>query len=164
MSRNHTTKLWHPTLGLLLWFAMSAGVHVGDRVYPIAYLSDEMLEEIRLDDGLVDEWYQLIGEPAMTLLDFTESFGMRELDPSDLDFRIWLAWHDDPARFYAAFLASDEVYQNTHDYNTSSPQIFLHDSITLVIDGGSSTGSGIRPLTCRPGTPTPCRFSRLPKG
>ncbi len=64
------------------------------------------------------------------------------LDPSDLDFRIWLAWHDDPARLYAAFLASDDAYQNTHDYNASSPQIFLHDSITLVIDGDHGGGPG----------------------
>ena len=49
----------------------------------------------------------------MTLLDFTDSSDSSELDPLDLDFRIWLAWHDDPARFYVAFVASDGVYQNT---------------------------------------------------
>ena len=120
---------------------MSAGAHVGDRVYPIAYLSDEMLERIDLEDGLVDEWEELIGEPTMTLLDFTESFGMRELDPSNLDFRIWLAWHDEPPRFYLAFLASDDVYLNTYDFN-GTDRMFLHDCITLVIDGDHGGGPG----------------------
>ena len=56
MSHTPITKLWRAVLGLLLSLAMSADAHVGDRVYPIAYLSDEMLERIDLEDGLVDEW------------------------------------------------------------------------------------------------------------
>ena len=46
-----------PALGLVLWLAVSAGAHIGDRVYPVAWLSDEMLEKIDLKDGSVDEWY-----------------------------------------------------------------------------------------------------------
>ncbi len=49
-------------LGLVLW-AVSAGAHIGDCLYPIHYLSDEMLEKIDLKDGSVDEWQELIGEP-----------------------------------------------------------------------------------------------------
>ena len=144
MSDNPITKLCRPALGLLLALAMSAGAHVGDRVYPIAYLSDEMLERIDLKDGLADEWQDLVGEPSMTLLDFAESFGNSELDPSDLDFRIWLAWHDDPPRLYAAVVASDDVYNNTHDYDASLlvANMNVHDSITLVIDGDHGGGLG----------------------
>ncbi len=101
-------------LGLVLLLAVSAGAHTGDRVYPISYLSNEMLEKIDLKDGSVEEWQELIGEPSMTLLDFRE-VDDRALDPSDLDFRIWLAWHDDPARFFVAFIASDDLYKNNHD-------------------------------------------------
>ena len=144
MSRNPIIKLWHPALGLLLSLAMSAGAHVGDRVYPIAYLSDEMLERIDLEDGSVDEWYELVGEPTMTLLDFADNWGQREPDPSDLDFRIWLAWHDDPARFYVAFVASDDVYKNTHDYSAQDG-ILWNDGILLAIDGDHSGGAGCFP-------------------
>ena len=131
------------SLALLLASVLSVQAHLGDRVYPIPYLTDEMLEQIQLDDGLVDEWYELVGEPTLSLLDFTgeEPHSPPLLpDPSDLDFRIWLAWHDEPARFYVAFVASDDVYKNTHDYS-SSPHIW-DDSILLAIDGDHSGERG----------------------
>ena len=130
---------------LVFLSGMSVRAHVGDRVYPVAYLSDEMLEEIRLDDGSVDEWYELVGDPAMTLLDFRETLEGSIPDPSNLDFRIWLAWHDDPPRFYVAFVASDDVYKNNHDYNVTDYSgralIQRSDSIILGIDGDHSGGN-----------------------
>ena len=125
-------------LVLVLWLAVSAGAHVGDRVYPVSYLSDEMLEQIDLRDGLADEWQELVGEPAMTLLDF---HSIADPDRSDFDFRIWLAWHDDPPRFYVAFVSSDDVYKNTHNYDVVD-YMGLNDSISLVIDGDHSGGAG----------------------
>ena len=128
---------------LLPWLALSAEAHLGDRVYPVSYLTDEMLEKIDLRDGLVDEWYELIGEPAMTLLDFADSRQGSAPDPTDLDFRIWLAWHDEPVRFYLAFVASDDQYKNSHDYSGDpSEVIILNDSIVLGIDGDHSGGVG----------------------
>ena len=134
-------------LSLLLLLTVPFGAHVGDRVYPIAYLSDEMLSEIRLDDQSVDEWYELVGEPTMTLLDFTEENEGSAPDPADLDFRIWLAWHDEPARLYVAYVASDDVYKNGHDYNvdwatSSRDNMYNYDSIMLAFDGDHSGGAG----------------------
>ena len=131
--------------GLVLWLAVSAGAHIGDRVYPVGYLSDGMLEQIDLKDGSVEEWQDLVGEPSMTLLDFAEVDEGRP-DPSDLDFRIWLAWHDDPARFYVAFVGSDDIYKNDHDFNVGDNSVRdsmgLNDSIFLVIDGDHGGGPG----------------------
>ena len=93
-------------------------------------------------DGLVDEWYELVGEPTLSLLDFTEELYQSPLDPSDIDFRIWLAWHDEPARLYVGLVASDDVYKNTHDYSSSRDVIHFHDSIVLAIDGDHSGGVG----------------------
>ncbi len=155
MTRTRTRKQLNASLVLLLWLAISAGLsaraeaHVGDRVFPIAYLSDEMLEQIRLDDGRIDEWYELVGEPSMTLLDFKEEWEEDlEPDPSDLDFRVWLAWHDEPARIYVAFVAGDDVYKNTHDYSggdwfgSSRDNMMDNDSIMLGFDGDHSGGAG----------------------
>ena len=145
MAPSHPSKQLQ-ALGLVLWLAVSAGAHIGDRLYPIHYISDEMLERIDLKDGSVEEWQELIGEPSMTMLDFTSLDPGISPDPSDLDFRIWLAWHDDPARFYVAYVASDDIYKNNHDYNVSSNSIrdviYLNDSISLVIDGDHSGGAG----------------------
>ena len=134
-------------LGLVLWVAVPAAAHTGDRVFPIPELTDEMLEEIRLDDGSIDEWYDLVGEPTMTLLDFTEEWEDSAPDPADLDFRIWLAWHDEPARLYVAFVATDDVYKNTHDYSVDwstsvRDNMYTHDSIMLAVDGDHSGGEG----------------------
>ena len=133
--------------GLLIWLAVSGGAHNGDYMYPIAELTDEMLAEIRLDDGQIEEWIELLGEPTMTLRDFADGYSNSSHDPSDLDFQVWLAWHDDPARFYVAYVASDDQYKNTHDYDEFSFDlnhiIVSHDSFTLTIDGDHSGGPGI---------------------
>ena len=78
----------------------------------------------------------------MTLLDIGS---LIPHDPSNLDFRICLAWNHDPPRFYVAFVGSVDVYQNTRDYNVSftpARDIMENDSITLVIDGDHSGGAG----------------------
>ena len=119
----------------------------GGRVFPFAELTDGMLERIQLDDGTVDEWYGLIGEPTLTLLDFIDEWGGEPPDPSDFDFRIWLAWHDEPARIYLAFVASDDRYRNTHNYSSDDylNRMILHDNdaLTLGIDGDHSGGAGL---------------------
>ena len=42
------------------------------------------------------------------------------LNPSNLDFRIWLAWHDEQNRIYVAFIISDDEYKNTHDWSSET--------------------------------------------
>ena len=143
---NRTRKQCHAALGLLLWLQVSAGAHVGERLYPVSYLSDEMLAGVQLD-GRIEEWYELLGEPAMTSLDFRINGEGEPPDPATLYFRIWLAWHDDPARFYVAFVAADDVYKNVYqDPNESSETSrFLmewNDGIHLTIDGDHSGGGG----------------------
>ena len=54
---------------IVLILAGVAEAHSGNRLYPFYELTDEMLEQIDLYDGFIDEWYE-IGEPCMTLLDF----------------------------------------------------------------------------------------------
>ena len=128
---------------LLIWTAV-ASAHSGDRLYPIYELTDEMLETIDLHDGLIDEWYD-IGEPSMTLLDFQTLFNLIPADPSNLDFRIWLAWHDESNRIYAAFIIIDDVYHNTHNYTEDNNAYVLgFDSVLFNLDADHSGGVGER--------------------
>ena len=125
-------------LYLVAQLAISAGAHSGGRVYPIPELTDDMLEKIQLNDGSVDEWYDLAGEPTMSLVDF-RMYGTIP-DPSDLDFRIWLAWHDDPDRLYVAFSSSDDVFYE-------SPWSGHDIELQLTIDGNHGGGNGYSNFT-----------------
>ncbi len=149
-------KQWSMALGLLigsgLWACLPAraGAHVGSRVFPIPELTDEMLAVIQLD-GDVHEWFDQIGEPALTSVDFLNT-GKEQHDPADLDFRIWLAWHDEPARLYVAFVAADDSYVNTHTYEADNSRSSTddmmsgfpdgNDGIVLGVDGDHSGGRG----------------------
>ncbi|MCY3760490.1 MAG: hypothetical protein OXH50_04515 [Gemmatimonadetes bacterium] len=126
---------------ILIIMAMTAmaEAHSGTRLYPFYQLTDEMLEEIDLHDGSIDEWYE-VGEPSMTLLDFKAWGGDLPHDPSNLDFRVWLAWQDEPDRVYAAFIIADDVFRN-HNY-TEGSWPFAYDSIVFQIDADHRGGQG----------------------
>ena len=134
-------KLMNRCLFVLCIWASVASAHIGTRVFPFYELTDEMLETIDIHDGSVEEWYQ-IGEPSMTLLDFKQ--GNDDLDPSDLDFRIWLAWHDESNRIYAAVTTIDDLYYNEHNYITEEGpgNMFYYDSILFTLDADHSGGTG----------------------
>ena len=122
----------------------AASAHSGDRVYPFYELTDEMLEKIDIHDGLIDEWYE-IGEPSMTMLDFKTFGDSVPLDPSNLDARIWLAWHDESNRIYAALVVADDKYYNAHNHNAEGPpqqHMDIYDSAAFYIDGDHSGGGG----------------------
>ena len=76
MNSHRISILWRAALLLCLpalaGLPAPADAHVGERVYPIAYVTDEMVEHIRVDDGSVDEWYELVGEPSLTTLDCSD--------------------------------------------------------------------------------------------
>ena len=132
---------------LFIWASVASG-HIGTRVFPFYELTDEMLETIDIHDGSVEEWYQ-IGEPSMTLLDFkTGRTGRSGVpDPSDLDFRIWLAWHDESNRIYTAVTTIDDVYYNEHNHNEETERYWLmleYDSILFSLDADHSGGTGTK--------------------
>ena len=122
---------------VLLTLTTSAAAHMGNRLYPIPEITDEMLERIRFDDESVEEWYELVGEPTMSLIDF--QYNNTDLpDPSSLDFRIWIAWHDDPVRIYLAFSASDDVHINSDGWGSDI-------EITFAVDADHSGGGDSDP-------------------
>lgn len=122
---------------IILCMVAAAEAHSGTRLYPFYQLTDEMLEKIDLHDGSIDEWYE-VGEPSMTLLDF-KTISDRPHDPSNLDFRVWLAWYDEPDRVYAAFIIADDIYRNSH---TEGRNMFRYDSIVFQIDADHRGGEG----------------------
>ena len=135
---------------ILTLTAMSTDVaplaaHVGDRLYPISYLSEETLAALDQDDASLEDWVEAVGEPALTPLDFGLASGDKahptsydEYDPSNLDFRIWLGWSRD-GKIHVAGQFADDVYYN--EYSSLPGDTFLlYDSITLMVDGDHSGG------------------------
>lgn len=138
---------------LLLFAVFSVDVapiaaHVGDRVFPIPYLSEETLARIDLDDGSVEDWLDAVGEPSLTPLDFnlwsdTETTSYDQLDPSNLDFRIWLGWGRD-GRIHVAGEFADDVYVNEYDpFEFPNYILESHDSMGFLIDGDHTGGEYI---------------------
>ena len=122
------------TLASGLVFSGQVHGHFGDRIIPILEITDDMLAQIELD-GLIDEWPELYGEPTLTPLDFSRY----PYDPADLDFRIWLGWHDATDRIYAGAVFFDDVYWT--DYKEADPEGWENeDSMQLIIDGDHSGG------------------------
>ena len=128
------------TLASALVFSGQVHGHVGDRIIPIFEITDDMLAQIELD-GLIDEWPEVFGEPTLTPLDFT--FYTGQYDPADLDFRIWLGWHDATDRIYVGAVFFDDAYWT--DYKEIDFRGWWNeDSMQLIIDGDHSGGRFLR--------------------
>jgi|GEM_PF-465067 hypothetical protein len=121
-------------IGLLL--ALAGDLQAQSREFPFFELTDADLERIDLHDGSIDDWLDVLGDPDLTGLDFADDseFGLAEYDPSDIDFRVWLAWHDATNRIYVASERADDVYFNEFDRNEHN--MSNHDSgLHFAIDG-----------------------------
>ena len=96
-----------------LGLATAANAHIGDEIYPFYELLDEELDRIDLTDGSVDDWYEVVGEPSLTAPDFVwgTEYEPAEYDPSSLDFRIWLAWHQGSGTIWIAMERVDDLRQ-----------------------------------------------------
>ena len=109
-----------------------ATAHEGDRVVSILEITDDMLAQIDLRDGTTDEWPDLLGEPTLKTIDF--EMNDFSYDPSDLDFAIWLGWHEELDRIYFAGTFVDDAYLETAGSSSSS----YRDYIQLIVDGDHS--------------------------
>ena len=95
---------------LTLLLSITLDAQWSDRLYPIRELTDEMRARIDLRDGSVEDWSEVLGEPALTPLDFATYGSYPKYDPSSFDFRIWLAWHDAGNHLFVAA----EIVDDTH--------------------------------------------------
>jgi hypothetical protein len=111
--------------------------HAGDRIYPIWQLSDEEVAEIDLGDGSIQDWIDVMDPPTLLASDFRAIHGY---DPSDLNFRIWLAWHEASGRIYVGMERFDDVYIRMES-DSYCPGPFCHDAaVNLYVDGDHSGG------------------------
>ena len=105
-------RIWLKLALSLAGFLSVADAQPADRIYPIVQLTDRDVAEIDVTDGSVEDWENIVGEPTLTPLDFAEPYG-GSYDPSDMDFRIWLGWHDATDRIFFAMEGST-TYTSTN--------------------------------------------------
>lgn len=127
-------------MGIVAGSIGTANGHSGDQLYPIWQLSDEEVAAIDLMDGSIDDWLDVVGAPVLTTSMFLGPY-----NPEDLDFRIWLAWHEGTDRIYVAVERVDDRYIFLDSiFNCPSPM--CHDAaISLYIDGDHSGGDFMFP-------------------
>ena len=131
------------TTSLLPGLISEAPAHQGDRVYPIVELSDGDLAEIDLMDGSIEEWLDLLGEPALLAAFDFFTWEAYDYNPAEFDFRIWLGWHDATDRIYVAMEQVDDVYINefVRDDEPYYRVMSKNDgSMVLHVDGDHSGG------------------------
>ena len=139
----HRLSLFFLTLTVVSAAGAPLFAHAGDRLFPILHLSEETLARIDLDDGSVEDWLDAVGEPTFTPLDFNllsgRDFAYDQFDPSNLDFRIWVAWSDG-GRIHVAGEFADDVYVNEYDPKDLNDSIRRHDNMGFQIDGDHTGG------------------------
>ena len=130
------------TLAALLGPAPGARAHVGDIIYPFFELLDEDLDRIDLTDGSVEDWLEVVGEPSLTALDFLWGlYGEVAYDPVNVDFRIWLAWHQRSGTLWIAMERVDDLYFNLYDGDEPWKMHWWDSSIRFMVDGDHTGGS-----------------------
>jgi hypothetical protein len=131
-------------VGLFLGLIHPAQAQSGDRLFPIVELTDADLAQINVKDGSVEDWQQVVGEPTLTAADFRTDPDYADYDPSDMDFRIWLAWHRGTNHIYVAMERSDDIYLNQYSGRDCADRtcgMGWQDSyITFSVDGDHSGG------------------------
>ena len=129
---------WLLAFSQILIFAPAAHAHVGDQIYPFYELLDEDLDRIDLTDGSVEDWVEVVGEPSLTASDFFWLFGSYDL--SELDFRIWLAWHQGSGTLWVAMERFDDLYLNNYDGAGLHEMVGWDSSIAFMVDGDHTAG------------------------
>ena len=122
----------------ILIFAPGTPAHVGDEIYPFLELRDEDLDHIDLTDGSVEDWIEVVGEPSLTAIDFFWLFGAYDL--SEVDFRIWLAWHQASGTLWVAMERFDDIYLNSYDGVGLHEMVNWDSSIAFMVDGDHTGG------------------------
>jgi hypothetical protein len=126
---------------LALSMAVAFGGAVGAQaIFPIYEISSDDLPDLR--DGTLADWEDVLPGTSLTHDDFAplavaDGAG---IDPADLAYRSFMAWHSATQTLWICIERVDDVYINT--YPGGEPQnMWQHDGIEFMVDGDHSGGS-----------------------
>ena len=138
-----TSPIFLLALAPLLGINSVTHAHIGDEIYPFYELLDEDLDRINLTDGSVEDWYDVLGEPSLTAVDFHYPYS--QYDPESLDNRFWLGWHRRSGTLWVAMERFDDIYVNNYAGEIVEgmilPTMHFWDSyFSFMVDGDHSGG------------------------
>ena len=100
-----------------LVFAYSdiASAHIGTKIFPMFELPTSDLPDLR--DGTLEDWSDVLPGAALDHNDFAplnvaDGAG---IDPADLAYRAFFAWHSAGSHLYMAIERVDDVYVNSYE-------------------------------------------------
>jgi len=126
-------------LALSMTVAFGALVSAQD-AFPVYEISTDDLPDLR--DNTLSDWEDVLPGTSLTHDDFAplavaDGAG---IDPADLAYRTFLAWHSATQTIYICLERVDDVYINT--YEGGAPQdMWQYDGLEFMVDGDHSGGS-----------------------
>jgi hypothetical protein len=136
------------TLGIV----SRASAHIGSEVYLFFEIADEDVSEIDFNDGSLDDWIDLVGDPSLDATDFFADPGVGDgapYDPADMDYRIWFGWNSTSSTIWGAMERTDDVYVNEYAGGNLSDLWKWDSVIEFMLDGDHSGGEyGFNATNC----------------
>jgi hypothetical protein len=132
-------------LALAMVFAVvtAANAHIGSTVFLFFEIADEDVADIDFNDGSLNDWIDLVGDPSMDATDFFADPGVGDgapYDPADMDYRIWFGWNSTTSTIWGAMERTDDVYVNDYEGGNLSDLWKWDSTIEFMLDGDHSGG------------------------
>ena len=127
-------------IGLVCGLTSGASAHIGEDVYLLFEYSEADLADIDLSDGSIEDWEDVIGEPAFLPTDLYQDPTVGDgdqYDPADLDYRIWVGYNGNSGHMWFAMERVDNDYFG-REYDGCYP--WNYEAIELMLDGDHSGG------------------------
>lgn len=123
-----------------LALSSSAGAHIGTKIYPIYELSTSDLPD--LHDGTLNDWEDVLPGASLDQNEFAplnvaDGAG---INPADLAYRVFFAWHSGRQVLYFAIERVDDKYVNTYAGGDLT-NLWQYDSIEFMLDGDHTGGA-----------------------
>ena len=126
--------------GLVVALCGAVSAHIGTTIYPIYELPTSDLPD--LHDGTLEDWEDVLPGTSLDHNDFAplnvaDGAG---INPEDLAYRVFMAWHSAGQHLWMAIERVDDVYVNTYEGGDLTG-LWRFDSIEFMVDGDHSGGA-----------------------
>ena len=125
---------------MVLAFGTASSAHIGGLVFPIFELPTSDLPDI--NDGTLEDWEDVLTGTSLDHNSF-EPLAVGDgaaVDPADLAYRMFMAWHSAGQHFWVAIERVDDVYINTYEGGDLTG-IWRFDSVEIMLDGDHTGGA-----------------------